>query len=155
MKAWRRVEVIEEGSLAWSTIVRRPLTRKKPAKTNEESEIPVEKAKGTGPPETPKADPNEHENDQSSQSPNTAPAAESPPEKQDMHSKDFEEETEEKIVDPARWFGLLVPQALRTSQGHFVRAVDEPIPRLLKVLREMRSLESEIGRTRKQVKKLG
>ncbi|KAF2757473.1 hypothetical protein EJ05DRAFT_501008 [Pseudovirgaria hyperparasitica] len=64
------------------------------------------------------------------------------------------DESEEKIVDPIRWFGVLVPQALRTSQSHFVQAVDDPIPKLCNILREMRILESEIGRTRKQAKKL-
>jgi hypothetical protein len=56
--------------------------------------------------------------------------------------------------DPIRMFGILVPQALRDAQASFVAAVDGPIPRLAMVSRDLRTQEIEIGRVRKQIKKL-
>jgi hypothetical protein len=56
--------------------------------------------------------------------------------------------------DPIRMFGILVPQALRDAQASFVAAVDGPIPRLAMVSRDLRMQEIEIGRVRKQIKKL-
>lgn len=60
-----------------------------------------------------------------------------------------------KIVDPLRWFGILVPPTLRSAQSGFVSAVDGPIPQLATVVRDLRSQEIEIGRVKKQIKKLG
>jgi len=59
-----------------------------------------------------------------------------------------------KIVDPLRWFGILVPPALRSAQSSFIAAVEGPVPHLVSVARELRSQEIEIGRIRKQIKKL-
>lgn len=59
-----------------------------------------------------------------------------------------------KTVDPLRWFGILVPPALRSAQSNFVDAVEGSVPRLATVTRELRSQEIEIGRVRKQIKKL-
>jgi hypothetical protein len=56
--------------------------------------------------------------------------------------------------DPLRMFGILVPQVLRDAQASFVAAVDGPIPRLAAVARDLRMQEIEIGRVRKQIKKL-
>jgi hypothetical protein len=56
--------------------------------------------------------------------------------------------------DPIRMFGILVPQALRDAQASFVAAVDGPIPHLAMVSRDLRTQEIEIGRVRKQIKKL-
>jgi hypothetical protein len=71
------------------------------------------------------------------------------------------EETKEKAKnaarksnDPLKWFGILVPPALRTAQSAFVNAVEGPIPQLVRLAREMRAQEIEIGRVRKQIKKL-
>lgn len=55
--------------------------------------------------------------------------------------------------DPIRWFGILVPPALRTAQSSFVRAVEGPVPRLVGLGAELRGLEVEIGRARKAVRK--
>jgi len=57
-------------------------------------------------------------------------------------------------VDPIRWFGVLVPQPLRSAQSEFIKVVEGPIPRLVTLTTELRALEIEIGRTRKSVKKL-
>jgi hypothetical protein len=56
--------------------------------------------------------------------------------------------------DPICMFGILVPQALRDAQASFVAAVDGPIPHLAMVSRDLRTQEIEIGRVRKQIKKL-
>lgn len=58
-----------------------------------------------------------------------------------------------RIQDPIRMFGILVPRALRSAQGSFTAAVTDPIPSIINVNREMRTLENEIGRLRKQIRK--
>jgi len=62
--------------------------------------------------------------------------------------------TSKKTQDPLRWFGILVPPALRSAQQTFVSAVEESIPRLATIARDLRNQEIEIGRVRKQIKKL-
>jgi uncharacterized protein (DUF952 family) len=49
--------------------------------------------------------------------------------------------------DPLRWFGILVPQALRTTQSEFTNCV-EVIPQLLTTLSKLSSLESRVIRAR-------
>lgn len=56
--------------------------------------------------------------------------------------------------DPLRWFGILVPPALRSAQSSFTTAVGEFVPQLATIARDLRSQEIEIGRVRKQIKKL-
>jgi hypothetical protein len=67
---------------------------------------------------------------------------------------DKDSEKAAKIVDPLRWFGILVPPALRSAQSSFIAVVEGPVPHLVSVARELRSQEIEIGRVRKQIKKL-
>ena len=55
--------------------------------------------------------------------------------------------------DPLKWFGILVPPALRSSQGNFKEAVTDAIPALATVSREMKELEIEVRRTRKRLRK--
>jgi hypothetical protein len=62
--------------------------------------------------------------------------------------------TKTRGVDPLRWFGILVPPALRSAQSNFASAIDISVPRLTMVARELRDQEIEIGRVRKQIKKL-
>ncbi|KAH6877475.1 hypothetical protein BKA58DRAFT_375163 [Alternaria rosae] len=71
-------------------------------------------------------------------------------------SRENEEETRSigKPTDPLRWFGILVPPALRTAQSTFIGAVEGPIPQLATVVRDLRAQEIEIGRVRKQIKKM-
>ncbi|KAF1958616.1 hypothetical protein CC80DRAFT_468188 [Byssothecium circinans] len=56
--------------------------------------------------------------------------------------------------DPIRWFGILVPQPLRSAQSSFVSAVEGPLPQLANLARDLRQQEIDIGRLRKQFKKL-
>ena len=58
------------------------------------------------------------------------------------------------IQDPIKWFGLLVPPALRLSQAYFRGAVGDSIPALVNVDNEMKEVEIEIRRTRKRLGKL-
>lgn len=56
--------------------------------------------------------------------------------------------------DPLRWFGVFVPQALRTSQKHFTESVEVIVSELSSIDSHMRALEIEIRRTRKQMSRL-
>lgn len=58
------------------------------------------------------------------------------------------------VKDPIRWFGILVPPALRSAQQSFISVVEDPVPQLATISRDLRSQEIEIGRVRKQIKKL-
>jgi hypothetical protein len=55
--------------------------------------------------------------------------------------------------DPLRWFGILVPSALRTAQSSFVSAVDGAIPELATLGDSLRKQEIAIQRLRKQIRK--
>lgn len=59
-----------------------------------------------------------------------------------------------RLIDPLRWFGILVPPALRTAQSTFIVAVEGPVVQLATVAKDLRGQEIEIGRVRKQIKKL-
>lgn len=50
--------------------------------------------------------------------------------------------------DPIRWFGILVPPALRTVQSEFASAVETDIPQLLTTLSKLSSLEFQVNRIR-------
>jgi coiled-coil domain-containing protein 115 len=56
--------------------------------------------------------------------------------------------------DPLRWFGILTPSGLRAAQTSFISAVEGPVPRLVTLSKQLRSLEVDIGRLRKQIRKL-
>jgi hypothetical protein len=73
---------------------------------------------------------------------------------QESQKSKKEPSSTEKLTDPLRWFGILVPPALRTAQSTFVGAVEGPIPQLATVVRDLRAQEIEIGRLRKQIKKM-
>ena len=72
----------------------------------------------------------------------------------DSNEKDTSNRTSKKTKDPLRWFGILVPPALRAAQQTFASAVEGSIPQLATIARELRNQEIEIGRVRKQIKKL-
>jgi hypothetical protein len=57
-------------------------------------------------------------------------------------------------MDPLRWFGILVPPALRSAQSNFVSVVEGAIPQLATLAKDLRSQEIEIGRVKKQIKKM-
>ncbi|KAK8156038.1 hypothetical protein IWX90DRAFT_516941 [Phyllosticta citrichinensis] len=80
-------------------------------------------------------------------------------EQEGQQEKDEEEQKrkqqQQRQRDPIRWFGILVPQALRSAQGIFVGAVETAVPQTLNLAAEMRELEIEIGRARKAIRKSG
>ncbi|KAJ5306561.1 hypothetical protein PENANT_c031G04972 [Penicillium antarcticum] len=53
--------------------------------------------------------------------------------------------------DPIHWYGILVPQSLRTAQHSFAHAVDTAVPELASTTFEMRILEEKIGNLRAQL----
>lgn len=88
----------------------------------------------------------------------SATAAESRPAETEPADNDpAEKETGKeatKSTNPLHWFGILVPPALRTAQFTFISTVEGPIPQLACLTRDLRNQEIEIGRLRKQIKKL-
>ncbi|OAA71381.1 hypothetical protein ISF_01932 [Cordyceps fumosorosea ARSEF 2679] len=69
-----------------------------------------------------------------------------------------EEDAERKkraAKNPLRWFGVLVPQALRDAQTEAVRTVEDVVPRLASVQAEMAHVEIEVRRARKRRAKAG
>ncbi|KAH0607421.1 uncharacterized protein H6S33_002455 [Morchella sextelata] len=66
---------------------------------------------------------------------------------EDESRKEEAEKKEDDPRDPLRWFGILVPQALRTTQSEFTTCV-EVIPQLLTTLSKLSSLESRVIRAR-------
>ena len=109
-----------------------------------DSEAPVEVEK-TGdneedvkqlpsPPGTPEPEPHQSDSDQ-----DTAPS---------------EKETRTPLSsDPLKWFGILVPQALRSSQASFCAAVDEAVADATNTAKSLRSTEVEIRKLRKEIRK--
>jgi hypothetical protein len=55
--------------------------------------------------------------------------------------------------NPLRWFGILVPPALRSAQSSFLSAIEGPVPELATIITDLRRQEIEIGRLRKQIRK--
>lgn len=55
--------------------------------------------------------------------------------------------------DPLRWFGILVPPALRACQSSFVSAVEGPVAQASNASRSMRGVEVEIRRVRKEIRR--
>lgn len=60
----------------------------------------------------------------------------------------------QKLHDPLKWFGVLVPPSLRSSQAQFKSAVIDAMPALVNVDTEMKEVEIEIRRARKKLGKL-
>lgn len=86
--------------------------------------------------------------------PENSPKADDESLQQNSNEKHDPPSDSAKPTDPLRWFGILVPPALRTAQSTFVAAVEGSVPQLASVARELRRQEMEIGRVRKQIKKL-
>lgn len=57
-------------------------------------------------------------------------------------------------TDPLKWFGILVPPALRASQSSFKSAVVDVVPALASLSKQMGKLEIEVRRTRKRLRKM-
>ncbi|KAK3711897.1 hypothetical protein LTR37_009415 [Vermiconidia calcicola] len=56
-------------------------------------------------------------------------------------------------ADPLRWFGILIPPALRVSQASFATAVDEVVAESVNAAKRMRECEVEIRKVRKEVRR--
>ena len=56
-------------------------------------------------------------------------------------------------ADPLRWYGILVPQELRSAQASFSSAVDEGIAGAVNASRAMREVEIEIRKLRKEIRR--
>ncbi|KAF2205949.1 hypothetical protein GQ43DRAFT_467654 [Delitschia confertaspora ATCC 74209] len=74
--------------------------------------------------------------------------------KSDTETKSSPEAPRPKNTDPLRWFGILVPPTLRAAQISFISVVEGSIPQLASLTKDLRRLEIDIGRLRKQIKKL-
>ena len=55
--------------------------------------------------------------------------------------------------DPLRWFGILVPQELRSAQTSFSSTVDDTVTDAVNTARGMREAEVEIRKLRKEIRK--
>lgn len=53
--------------------------------------------------------------------------------------------------DPLKWFGILIPPALRSAQKGFQRAVVDVVPALASVMHEMKEVEDEVRKTRERM----
>ena len=79
----------------------------------------------------------------------------------DVAGDDEDEKTSSKAVldgkavapasDPLKWFGILVPPALRSAQKSFKGAVVDIVPALASVVHEMRAVEAEVRKTRERI----
>lgn len=63
------------------------------------------------------------------------------------------EQGPQSVRDPLRWFGILVPPALRASQSSFKSAAINDVPSLASIMKEMNEVEIEIRRARKKLRK--
>ncbi|KAL2403928.1 hypothetical protein ABEF95_010083 [Exophiala dermatitidis] len=59
--------------------------------------------------------------------------------------------TSSGIKDPLKWYGILVPPALRHCQTHFSSSMASTIPRLLSTISALETLDSEIWRVRREL----
>lgn len=53
--------------------------------------------------------------------------------------------------DPLKWFGILIPPALRSAQRSFGGAIVNVVPALASVVHDMRVVEDEVRKTRERV----
>ncbi|KAJ4357371.1 uncharacterized protein N0V89_001946 [Didymosphaeria variabile] len=142
MQASRKIAVTEEEGNAIFSI--ECSVKESKAKTEESSSPDADSAatKETGP--SAEADTDGEKDSTTSDKP--ASKADDPTEK--------DEEKKSPSNDPIRWFGVLVPPALRSAQASFVSAVEGPVVEISNLVKELRQQEIEIGRVRKQIKKL-
>lgn len=57
-------------------------------------------------------------------------------------------------ADPIRWFGILVPRELRSTQTSFSAAIDVTLAKAVNAAREMREIDTEIRKLRKTLRKI-
>lgn len=68
----------------------------------------------------------------------------------DEKKEDNEAKKQQKLKDPLRWFGLVMPMALRQAQSQAIESVEKVIPRLASVSAEMAGIEIQVRRARKK-----
>ncbi|KAL3466763.1 hypothetical protein BJX64DRAFT_249848 [Aspergillus heterothallicus] len=56
-----------------------------------------------------------------------------------------------EILDPIKWYGILVPPSLRNAQNSFTEAVEDCFPELASVIVEMQATEKDVIRLRKEL----
>lgn len=56
----------------------------------------------------------------------------------------------DQTANPLRWFGILIPQQLRTCQRDFLALITGPVESAIDASRELRQLEVDIRRLRKE-----
>lgn len=83
-------------------------------------------------------------------------AAHASPADEGKESRDSEASCLQKVaskapIDPIKWFGMFVPQALRIAQSRF-RSVISGVPNLASTVEEMRQVEAEVERVRGQLR---
>ena len=64
----------------------------------------------------------------------------------------YQKSSTNTLSDPLRWFGILVPPALREAQIEFANGLENVLP-LCNLNLEMEELEIEIRRVRKRLGK--
>ena len=90
---------------------------------------------------------------------NTGSGGASPKQEQTLKDSQGEQETTKQKRpkpdpahrDPLTWFGILAPPALRQTQSHFVKAVEQSMPSLLSIESRMRALEADIWSCRQEM----
>lgn len=68
-----------------------------------------------------------------------------------MNSYTFSTTFVDSSKDPLKWYGILVPPALRTCQSQFTSAASSSIPSLVSTVSILRGLEDEIWSLRKEL----
>lgn len=63
------------------------------------------------------------------------------------------EAIQKKVRDPIHWYGILVPPALRSSQGSFKSAIQDPVIKAANSAQALRHVNMEIRKMRKDIKK--
>lgn len=53
--------------------------------------------------------------------------------------------------DPISWYGILVPPSLRGAQKSFIKAINDDIPQLVTVVKEMQDVENLVYELRRQM----
>ena len=84
----------------------------------------------------------EHDQDQDAESPHNYNFSTTAP---------FTASTSTTLRDPLKWYGILIPPALRTCQGHFTSAISSSIPELLNTMSAMKHVEDEIWIVRREL----
>ncbi|KAF2752334.1 hypothetical protein M011DRAFT_473564 [Sporormia fimetaria CBS 119925] len=144
MQALRIVHLEIEPTVAFKAVktdvTAAPKPKSEEANAAEESEALEEEAAASNS-ETPTSDQEEPPKDTSNSSTST-------------DAGDASATVRKEHRDPLRWFGILVPPSLRSTQSSFVAAVETTVPDMASLVNELRKQEIDIGRLRKQIRKL-